>query len=208
MITTMRALTIVLLLAPSAWVAAQTPASLRDRMLLAEETRAQADADLTTLRQGLTHRDPATRRQAVRAIGRLERPDLIGALTRSLADANADVRIEAANAVGQSAKGAEGVADAKGRLLARARVEQDPRVWGVVAATLGRLAYTAAADVDQVETTIARVLPGAASTAIQIDAVLGAVEGLEALARQSSRADSPRTTAPPRQAPRLLSASV
>jgi cyclophilin family peptidyl-prolyl cis-trans isomerase/HEAT repeat protein len=194
MVTNMRALMIMLLLAQPALAAAQSAASLRDRMLLVEETRAQSDADLATLRQGLGHPDPATRRQAVRAIGRLERAELIASLTRSLADDSPDVRIEAANAVGQLAKGPTGVADAKGRLLARARAEQDPRVWGVVAATLGRLAYTTAADVDQVETAIARVLPSAASTAIQIDAVLGAVEGLEALARQSGKISKLKAT--------------
>jgi cyclophilin family peptidyl-prolyl cis-trans isomerase/HEAT repeat protein len=161
--------------------------SLRERMLLAEDARAQTAAQLDSLRQGLSERDPRLRRQAVRAIGRLERPDLIASLTRALADDNADVRREGANAVGQLARGDKGVADAKGRLLVRARTEGDPGVWGTVAATLGRLAYTTAADVDQVETVIARVLPSAAATAIQIDALLGAVEGLEALTRQSGK---------------------
>ena len=61
------------------------------------------------------------------------------------------MRIEAANAVGQLAEGPRASPTRKTRLLARARVEQDPRVWGAVAATLGRLAYTTAADVDEVE---------------------------------------------------------
>jgi cyclophilin family peptidyl-prolyl cis-trans isomerase/HEAT repeat protein len=135
----------------------------------------------------LTNRDPAIRRQSVRAVGRLERPDLIAALTRSLGDDHADVRMEAANAVGQLARGPKGVTDAKTRLLARARIEADPRVWGVVAATLGRLAYTTPADVDQVESAIARVLPAADAATIQIDALLGAAEGLEALARLSGK---------------------
>ena len=154
-------------------------------LLLAVPASAQTDAELTTLRQNLTHPDPKLRQQAVRDVGRLERPDLIAALTRPLADDNVNVRVEAANAVGQLAKGDKGVADAKSRLLQRAKVEQEPRAWGAVAATLGRLAYTSAADVDQVEAAIARVLPTASSTAIQIDALLGATEGLEALARQS-----------------------
>ena len=148
---------------------------------------AQTDADVGTLRSNLTHADPKFRPQAVRAVGRLERPDLIPALTRPLADANVNVRMEAANAVGQLARGEKGVADAKSRLLQRAKVEQEPRVWGTVAATLGRLPYTAASDVDQVEAVIARVLPSSTSTAIQIDALLGATEGLESLARQSGK---------------------
>ncbi|MGQ0735940.1 MAG: peptidylprolyl isomerase [Acidobacteriota bacterium] len=165
----------------------QPAASLAERILLAEDARAQTPAELATLRQSLTSPDLAVRRQAVRAIGRLERPDLIPALTPVLADRSLELRIEAANAVGQLARGQAGVASAKPRLLARAKVERDPRVWGVVAATLGRLPFSAASDVSEVETAIAVVLPTPTSTAIQIDAVLGATEGLEALARQSHK---------------------
>jgi cyclophilin family peptidyl-prolyl cis-trans isomerase/HEAT repeat protein len=183
----MRHLLIGLVFALSSTLAAQGPPDLLARLIVAEDNRAQTDAELATLRQGLTNRDPNIRQQSVRAMGRLERPDLIPALTRPLADDNLNVRIEAANAVGQLAKGTEGVAQAKSRLMARARVEQDPRAWGAVAATLGRLAYTTAADVAQVEEALAAVLPSKKSTAIQIDALLGAAEGLEALARQSGK---------------------
>jgi len=166
---------------------AQAPTSVLARLILAEDSRAQNDAELATLRQGLTNRDPNIRLQAVRGIGRLERPDLIPALTRPLGDDNVNVRVEAANAVGQLATTAEGVAAAKSRLMMRAKVEQEPRAWGAVAATLGRLAYTTAEDVDEVEAAMARVLPSKTSTAIQIDALLGAAEGFEALARQSGK---------------------
>jgi cyclophilin family peptidyl-prolyl cis-trans isomerase/HEAT repeat protein len=156
-------------------------------LLFALPAGAQPDAELATLRQNLTHADPKIRQQAVRDIGRLERADLIPALTRPLADGNVNIRIEAANAIGQLAQGEKGVAGAKSRLLQRAKVEKEPRAWAAVAATLGRLSYTDAADVDQVEAVIARVLPTAGSTSIQIDALLGATEGLEALARQSGK---------------------
>lgn len=178
---------------------------LRARLIAAEHARAQSEQDLAVLRQGLAHPDPATRRQAVRAIGRLERPDLIPLLTRALADRDPAVRREAANAVGQAATDPKGVAAAKMRLLARARVEQDPEVWAVVAATLGRLRYTTAADVADAEETIARVLPTSASTSVQIDALAGAVEGLEALARQSGKIArlTPKTIAGLRAAAQL-----
>lgn len=183
----MRHLILGLVVALSSTLAAQVPTDLLGRLIMAEDGRAQSDAELATLRQGLTNRDPNVRLQSVRAMGRLERPDLIPALTRPLGDDNVNVRIEAANAVGQLAKGTEGVAQATSRLMTRTRVEQDPRAWGAVAATLGRLPYTTAADVDQAEEAIARVLPSKSSTAIQIDALLGATEGLEALARQSGK---------------------
>jgi cyclophilin family peptidyl-prolyl cis-trans isomerase/HEAT repeat protein len=125
--------------------------ALHERMLVAEDRRAPTDADLAPLRQGIGSRDPATRRQAVRAIGRLERPDLIALVSRLLTDANSEVRIETVNAIGQMARGAEGVAAARSRLLARVKGEQTPRVRGVVAATLGRLAYSTAADVQEVD---------------------------------------------------------
>ncbi|MET0212554.1 MAG: HEAT repeat domain-containing protein, partial [Vicinamibacterales bacterium] len=101
---------------------------LTERMLLAEDSRAQTDAELAPLREGLRNRDPKVRRQAARAIGRLEKAELIPLLTATLNDADADVRIEAANAVGQLARGPEGVTDAKNRLLARTRIEREPRV--------------------------------------------------------------------------------
>jgi cyclophilin family peptidyl-prolyl cis-trans isomerase/HEAT repeat protein len=183
----MRHLLLGLVVALPVTLSAQAPTDLVARLIVAEDRRGQSDAELATLRQGLTNRDPNIRQQSVRAMGRLERPDLIPALTRPLGDDNVNVRIEAANAIGQLARTPEGVAQAKGRLMTRARVEQEPRAWGAVAATLGRLAYTTAADVDQVEEAIARVLPSKASTAIQIDALLGATEGLEALARQSGK---------------------
>jgi cyclophilin family peptidyl-prolyl cis-trans isomerase/HEAT repeat protein len=183
----MRPLILCLVVGLSTPLSAQSPTDLLARLIVAEDGRAQTDAELATLRQGLTNRDPNIRQQSVRAVGRLERPDLIPALTRPLGDDILNVRIEAANAVGQLAQGPQGVAQAKSRLMTRARVEQDPRAWAAVAATLGRLGYTTAADVDQVEEAIARVLPSKASTAIQIDALLGATEGLEALARQSGK---------------------
>ncbi len=161
--------------------------TLRERILLAEDARGQTDAELAPLREGLSSRDPGVRRQSVRAIGRLERAELIPLVTRVLGDQNADVRIEAANAVGQLARGPKGVADAKTRLLARMRLERDPRVWAAVAATLGRLSYTTAAEIEQAEAALARPLPTPTSRAIQIDELLGAVEGLEALTRISGK---------------------
>jgi cyclophilin family peptidyl-prolyl cis-trans isomerase/HEAT repeat protein len=164
--------------------------ALRERMLIAEDQRAATDAELAPLRQGLGSRDPATRRQAVRAIGRLERPELMPLVSRHLTDPHNDVRIEAVNAIGQLARGPEGVAAAKSRLLARIGGEKTPRVRGVVAATLGRLAYTTASDVREAERAIAALVP-ASDAVTNLDEVVGAVEGLEALIRQSGKLYAP-----------------
>jgi cyclophilin family peptidyl-prolyl cis-trans isomerase/HEAT repeat protein len=164
--------------------------ALRERMLIAEDQRAPTDADLAPLRQGVGSPDPATRRQAVRAIGRLERPDLMPVISRLLTDPVIDVRVETVNAIGQLARGPEGIAAAKSRLLARVKGEQTPRVRGVVAATLGRLAYTAAADVQDAERAIAPLVPMMVTVA-NLDEIAGAVEGLEALIRQSAKLSPP-----------------
>jgi cyclophilin family peptidyl-prolyl cis-trans isomerase len=100
------------------------------------------------------------------------------------------VRTETVNAIGQLARGPEGVASAKTRLLARVRGEQEPRVRGVAAATLGRLAYTTAADVQQAEKAIAPLVP-MSPTVVNLDEIAGAVEGLEALIRVSGKLSAP-----------------
>ena len=81
------------------------PSTLRERILLAEDARGQTDAELAPHGEGLNSRDPAVRRQSDRAIGRLERAELIPLASRVLGDQNVVVRIEAANAVGQLARG-------------------------------------------------------------------------------------------------------
>jgi cyclophilin family peptidyl-prolyl cis-trans isomerase/HEAT repeat protein len=182
----MRCLAFLLLLCQPAFA---QPA-LRERILNVENQRGTSDGDLAALKQGIASPDADTRRQAVRAIGRLERPELIPMVSRLLTDPNADVRSETVNAIGQMAQGDEGLAAAKTRLLNRARGEQTPRVRGVIAATLGRLPYNDPADVRQVEQTIAQMLPAAAGVA-NLDEVAGAVEGLEALIRLRFKVAAP-----------------
>src|SRR5438309_8218710 len=82
---------------------AQPPTRLA--MLIAEDRRAPTARDLATLRGGLRSRDPETARIAVRAMGRLERPELIPDLLALLKSPLPEIRAEAANAVGQAAQG-------------------------------------------------------------------------------------------------------
>jgi cyclophilin family peptidyl-prolyl cis-trans isomerase/HEAT repeat protein len=160
----------------SASTHAQVP--LRVRMLIAEDQRATSDTDLASA-------DAQLRRQAVRAIGRLERPPLLPLITPLLADNVVGVRAEAANAVGQIGTKADGLQSARTALLARAKSETVPTVLGVLAATLGRLAYSTAAEVQESERAIA------ASMTANLDQTAGAVEGFEALLRQSGKLSSP-----------------
>ncbi|MDP1568472.1 MAG: peptidylprolyl isomerase [Vicinamibacterales bacterium] len=176
---------------------AQPP--LRDRLLTVEDARDASNAGMAVLREGLASRDPALRRRAARAVGRFERPDFLASIVPLLADADARVRQEAANAAGQLATTPESILDVHTRLRRRLQAEQDPDTWGVVAATLGRLRYERSEHVSAAEDALRRVLPVADTTdpvrageaaavqRIQPGAVTGAVKGFEALVRQSRR---------------------
>src|SRR5262245_28102937 len=80
-------------------------ATSRLAVLIAEDRRAPTPADLATVRAGLRSRDPQTVRLAVRALGRLERPDLIADILPVLEHPLPEIRSEAATAVGQAAHG-------------------------------------------------------------------------------------------------------
>ena len=64
----------------SVCASAQAPSRLA--ILIAEDRRAPTAHDLATIRSGLHSRDLETARIAVRALGRLERPELISELDR------------------------------------------------------------------------------------------------------------------------------
>ena len=122
--------------APTCTIPADTSAFLA--VLAAEDRRAAGHGDLATIVGALDHDDPGMRVFAARALGRLERVDQLPALQALLADPHADVRAEAANAVGQSAFPGPPEA-ALPMLLERLQRESDDGVLGVVAQTLGRL---------------------------------------------------------------------
>jgi HEAT repeat protein len=128
------------LLASAAGVDAQT---LRERMLLAEDARPQTAEGLAPLMDGVKAAEPGLRRQAVRALGRLERPELVPAVAAALADAVPAVRREAFNALAQLAHTGAAAAEVQARILDAMPSERDATVWGTAAAALGRLAYAA-----------------------------------------------------------------
>src|SRR5436853_3921435 len=82
---------------------AQSPT--RIAILVAEDRRASTAYDLATIRGGMRSRNPETARVAVRALGRLERPELIPDIVSLLKSPLAEIRAEAANAIGQAAQG-------------------------------------------------------------------------------------------------------
>ncbi len=166
--------------------------SLRERMLLAEDARPQTDESLAPLLEGLRSRDAALRRQAVRALGRVERPEFISRAAVALIDSDAGVRGEAYNALGQLARGTA-VADVQQRLVQREPMESEPYSWGVLVATLGRLPYATADQVTRAEQVLARALSAPPHNGVP-EALTGALEGLEALVRQSRTIATPTRT--------------
>jgi cyclophilin family peptidyl-prolyl cis-trans isomerase len=201
-----------LVLVVSADIAAQRGTPTRLSILIAEDERAGSSADLATIRAGLRSRDPETARIAVRALGRLERPELIGDLIPQLRSAYPEIRVEAANAIGQAAHGLVDAApkrspavrstsrtratsapagtldSAADALIARLSIEDEPSVRGALCQTLGRLPYTTSEQVQKAERALLQVLAREDST----DGRLGVAQGFEALIRlrRSVRAPS------------------
>jgi cyclophilin family peptidyl-prolyl cis-trans isomerase len=120
---------------------AAPPPSLRLRMLGEEDARSTTP---TAILQGLKGEDAELRRVAVRALGRLESPEVAAAILPSLSDREAAVRVEAANALAQSvfatARPAD-VVEAARNLRARLATEPHPLVRGALALSIGRLRY-------------------------------------------------------------------
>jgi len=81
------------------------PATPRLAILAAEDRRAPTPGDLLTIRNGTHSGDPETARIAIRALGRLERPELIADIVPGLRHLLPEIRAEAANAIAQAAQG-------------------------------------------------------------------------------------------------------
>jgi len=167
-------------------------AQTRVAILQAEDRRAATPADLATLRAGARSEDEQTRRAAIRALGRLERPSLIPDLVPALRHALPEIRAEAANAIGQAAQGwtanrsaadARALSSALATLAARLKIEAEPDVRAALCETIGRLPYAAATDVDQAD----RALVAASTSATTITDRLGVAKGFEALARVAQK---------------------
>jgi cyclophilin family peptidyl-prolyl cis-trans isomerase len=173
----------------------------RQAILVAEDRRAPTPRDLAIIRAGLRSQDADTVRIAVRALGRLERPALVADIVPSLNAALPEIRAEAANAVGQAAQGGKAsppsrthavrttaavppsnaliVGAVTDLLVGRLRVESEGSVRAALCETLGRLPYTAAADVARVE----RAILEHASRNTSMSDRLGVAQGLDGLTR-------------------------
>jgi cyclophilin family peptidyl-prolyl cis-trans isomerase len=155
--------------------------STRLAILTAEDRRAPTPHDLVVIRAGLHSKDPDTIRIAVRALGRLERPALIPDIAPLLKSQWQEVRVEAANALGQATKGKPPAgADVAVRIaVERLAVEGDAGVRAALCRTLGRLPYRNEAEMRRAETAMLQALSRDDGVVSQ----LGAAQGLEALIR-------------------------
>jgi cyclophilin family peptidyl-prolyl cis-trans isomerase/HEAT repeat protein len=185
-----------MLMAASA-VPAQPQSELEQRhaIVAAEDARAPTRASLDVLLAGLRSTAPLIQQAAVRALGRLERPDLSDAIAPLLAAATPAVRAEAANALGQAvSRDARMAGPTSQRLIERLKTEKDPSARGAIGETLGRLPYSTTADAQRAETALYdatwkgkyRWGPGESRRRIDaapLPALAGAVKGLESLYR-------------------------
>ena len=189
------------------------PNELRQAMLASEDARASTDAERAPLYRGLARNEPALRRQAVRALGRLEDAGLLERIAPLLADSNAAVRAEAANALGQAVVREPGRAGAaRERLIQRLASESDADAAGAICRTLGRLPCSTEAEVRLAEERLVAattrrgvertVRPSSQIVGVDvgwrtgtIDALpptlAGAVDGLESLLRLRKKIASP-----------------
>ena len=171
---------------------ADTGSRLRDRMLAAEDARVTTAAEMAPLLEGLHAADPALVVQAVRALGRFERPSLVRRIVPLVKHRHPDVRAEALNALGQALaavpRGPQGSAPlppetgiVAATLIARTHEESDPVVAGVAAETLGRLPFATAESIREADAALVAMLP----------ASQGAVKGAEALIRLNQKFQPP-----------------
>ena len=120
-------------------------------MLQAEDARPTTEAGLAADSSKASR--AAAARTAIRAIGRLERPEMIPLIAPALDD-GVGIRAEAANALAQMARTPAAVAEVQKLLLARAATDANLNTWeswGEIAAALGRLPYDTAAQVAETE---------------------------------------------------------
>ena len=110
---------------------------LWERVLAAEDARGRGPAGIAPLVEALASEVAALRAIAVRGLGRLEQPELADTIALALDDADAQVRAEAANALGQAVLRGD-PAPVRALLRTALETEEDPRVRGVIGETLGR----------------------------------------------------------------------
>ena len=167
---------------------------LRQAIFEAEDRRAPTEADLKTLRDATRHPAEAVQRQAIRALGRLERPALAGDIQPLLSSPFAAVRAAATEALGQAAAsgGGDAAASVQTALLTHLRAERDPGVIAAICWTLGRLPYATAQAARSAEVTLlVAALPLDSPSGAPLALQLGVARGFESLLRRHAKLFTP-----------------
>ena len=181
-----RCLTVLVLLTVLVAPAARAQ-TLRERIVDAEDARVATAAAIAPILEGLRSDDPATAALAARALGRFELPAFVHHLLPLLGHDRADVRREAANALGQSLVRIPRAGDAASppepalvtrALLDRLAKDDDPSARGTIAETLGRLPLQSEQAAREVEAALRGLLQ-----ALHPDVLTGAIKGAEAWVR-------------------------
>lgn len=114
--------------------------SVAHGVLAAEDARADTPRSLEFLVKAARGSDTTNQRRALRALGRLERPELLPHFVRAFGSPSAPVREAAARGLAQAHHRGPAGADAAARaLLAHAARERNPGVLAAVVRALGRL---------------------------------------------------------------------
>jgi cyclophilin family peptidyl-prolyl cis-trans isomerase/HEAT repeat protein len=170
-------------------------------ILAAEDTRATTIDDVSALLDLARSQDVVYQAAAVRALGRLERRDVITDLLGFLSARSNEVRAEAANALAQALRGEPLAGVPAGQqetavreaLLQAGSANYDNKVvapLNAIARALGRLPYDRAEALRASEQFLRRVLERATATGGE-SAHAAAARGLESLARLNRRLPQP-----------------
>ncbi len=169
-----------------------TSADLRQAILTAEHNRARTDEELTILTNAAGSKDAKIQCLAVRALGRLERPELAEKIRPLLEAVAPAVRREAVTAYGR-ALAADRLQAASAGVILRERLalEHDEGVRAALCEVLGRITYQTAADVQFAETALVAATRSSGTSDVSPVALMGAARGLEALIRLRIKISSP-----------------
>ncbi len=162
------------------------------RVLEAEDSRPRGGDELESLIEATDAESPRVRRTAVRALGRLENPDLIAPISRHLADPDPGVRMAAAEALAQAVHGTDG-SPVLAYLLSRTGMEDHAGVRGALARSIGRLALEAPERRRAAEALTA--LAHVAERLAPAETLVGVALGFDALLRRSDGDGLDRTAA-------------
>jgi cyclophilin family peptidyl-prolyl cis-trans isomerase/HEAT repeat protein len=151
------------------------------RITAAEDARPADGPELDVLVNGTADPSSFLRQVSVRALGRLERPELVDRIRPLLNDPIPAVRAEAANALAQAVHRSDDDAVVDG-LLAHAATESDSLVLAALARSLGRTATTPTR-LARASSAIVRMSRIADGTDAPLPTLLGAALGLESYVR-------------------------